>query len=202
MKIARKSYTHWIYLGGFVLMWWLYGTSFGGEWDKNITLVIYDALHSQTITDWLIFITRYTLGSYVGVFLFLVYLAYKKDRSAVLMTGLLMILLSIIYLFLNAYVARLRPFEDIPGVAQLVSSNLMWQYSFPSGHSAFAFFIAYFLTNHYKYNAKINLAFYLLAFLVAFSRVYLGVHFVIDVMAGAFLGLFLAEVGVRITNYK
>lgn len=62
-------------------------------------------------------------------------------------------------------------------------------FSFPSGHSLTAFFLASFLGFYFQ---KQRPYFFTLAILTAFSRVYCGVHYPADVLAGAFLGFALA----------
>lgn len=61
----------------------------------------------------------------------------------------------------------------------------MIPYSFPSGHTIVAFFLATFLTRKTG-SRKI---FYFLAFMVGLSRVYLGVHYPLDVVVGALIGI-------------
>nr|MBC7612791.1 phosphatase PAP2 family protein [Pseudopedobacter sp.] len=70
------------------------------------------------------------------------------------------------------------------------------QNSFPSGHTITAFAVAFTLIlllkkkNYYKY------LFFITAFLVGFSRIYLAEHFPIDVIAGAFIGIFSTYLSV------
>lgn len=58
-------------------------------------------------------------------------------------------------------------------------------HAFPSGHATIIFAIATLLS----YRDKKRKYFYIaIAFFVAFSRVYLGYHYVLDVLAGGFIG--------------
>lgn len=68
-----------------------------------------------------------------------------------------------------------------------VSSQI--PFTFPSGHSMNAFLFFLFLCLLFK-NKWLQLCFALLACAVAISRVYLSKHFVLDTVAGSFMGVF------------
>ncbi len=80
-------------------------------------------------------------------------------------------------------------------------------HSFPSGHTATAFTI-FFLATLFISNRKIfiQILFFILAFLVAYSRLYLSQHFLIDVLAGSFIGIFSVIAGIfvfkKIKSFK
>lgn len=84
-----------------------------------------------------------------------------------------------------------RPTKFFEGMAQLhlVSGvkQLSW-HSFPSGHStsAFAIMICFALLTR---NKLIKLICFIIAALTAYSRVYLSQHFLIDILAGSFVGV-------------
>lgn len=78
------------------------------------------------------------------------------------------------------------------------ASNLL-HFSFPSGHTAFAFCLMYCLM--ILYNEKKWTFFFLsIGILVGLSRIYLLAHFVIDTGIGALIGLSMGMIGNRLYN--
>ncbi|VAX22693.1 hypothetical protein MNBD_NITROSPINAE04-1379 [hydrothermal vent metagenome] len=73
--------------------------------------------------------------------------------------------------------------------------NLLYNRSFPSGHSQAAFTTAMFFA---LYIRRRRALLFLAASLVALSRVYLGVHFLSDAIAGSIMGAFIAWIIYRI----
>jgi len=63
--------------------------------------------------------------------------------------------------------------------------------SFPSGHTTTAFAVCTAFAIYYSDRKILQLLFFTLALGVAISRVYLSQHFFMDVVGGAFLGLFV-----------
>jgi membrane-associated phospholipid phosphatase len=63
--------------------------------------------------------------------------------------------------------------------------------SFPSGHSALVFCMAYILSSHFP---KYRVIFYMFASIVALDRVEDFAHFPSDILAGAMLGLIVTKI--------
>jgi membrane-associated phospholipid phosphatase len=75
------------------------------------------------------------------------------------------------------------PFYEIPGV------ELHHWGSFPSGHTTSIFMLASFFYLVLPKKMKVHSLLMGIAFLVGFSRVYLMQHFLMDIWAGALLGI-------------
>lgn len=98
-----------------------------------------------------------------------------------------------IYRIVKKWIKRIRPFKVIPEIRNLM--KIPDEFSFPSGHAAGAFLMATLFRHFYP---ALSIPLYLLATIVGLSRVYNGVHYPSDVMAGSFLGIFSARIGIAI----
>lgn len=84
-------------------------------------------------------------------------------------------------------VRRLRPYVMNDTINLIVSPE--HDFSFPSGHTCFAFSAA---TICFIYNKPFGTAMYIIASLIAVSRLYLYVHFPTDVLFGIVFGILTA----------
>jgi membrane-associated phospholipid phosphatase len=87
---------------------------------------------------------------------------------------------------LKALTDRARPFLDLAE-----TRVIGWRErgrSFPSGHTAQAFFLATLLSRQLQLGIWGTLALYAVAMLVGFTRMYVGAHYPRDVIGGAVLG--------------
>lgn len=93
---------------------------------------------------------------------------------------------------LKPWLHRPRPPFTLPDVRLLVQVGP--SFSFPSSHAVNTAAVATALSRAYGWWALPALAF---AAVVAYSRVYVGVHYPVDVLAGAALGVGVAELAWR-----
>lgn len=128
-----------------------------------------------------------------------------------------------VYLFMERKMDFLLPFWVAMGGCGFFTTGGKWlfqrqrpfdmtslmEFSFPSGHSAYAAcfygFLAYFLIRQAKSRArKVDLVFLwgLVVSAVAFSRLYIGVHYLSDVLAGGLLGFSWLLIGISIAEWK
>lgn len=89
---------------------------------------------------------------------------------------------------------RPRPFATYD-VVQLVNGSA--DGSFPSGHAAVAFAVAFSVFLH---NKKYGAVFIFLAALVGFGRIYVGVHYPLDIIGGILVGGLSALVVEKISK--
>lgn len=86
---------------------------------------------------------------------------------------------------------RKRPFISLPEIKTIMRAPD--KFSFPSGHTAGAFMMATLFQYFYP---ALAIPLYSTASSIGFSRVYSGVHYPSDVLAGTFLGIASARLGL------
>jgi len=125
-------------------------------------------------------------GGFWTIIVLVIYPLHRKKDIYTADKLLVTVLSSIIIvdLLIKNIVRRVRPeliFPELPYSFELFKHS----FSFPSGHSAVAFGIAYILSRRYR---KMAILWYILAILVAFSRIYLEKHYPVDIIVGAIIG--------------
>ena len=101
--------------------------------------------------------------------------------------------LATVFSFLLNQLAALIHFRERPflqtGTHRLV--NPLSEKSFPSDHAAVAFAIAVAI---FFYNKSLGVFLLLLGILIGLGRIYTGVHYPLDILGGAFVGIFTAVI--------
>jgi undecaprenyl-diphosphatase len=93
---------------------------------------------------------------------------------------------------------RPRPFVALSGVHQLIGAPLTAR-SFPSGHAAAAFAIAFVVVFARRPSGLFLLV---LAAAVAAARVFVGVHYPLDAVGGALSGFLCAVLAARLVGVR
>lgn len=159
--------------------------------DEKIFLLIYNLPHGSVLN--FLFSIISALGSYGAIWV-LIAIIFLKKRKELLRFFLGFFCLTIVIFWLQNFMARARPYDDILGVGYLGFIDA-GSYSFPSHHAAASFLGAFFLGEKIK---KFKIYFFALAILISFSRIYLGAHYLTDILAGGIMGVVF---GKAVINY-
>ena len=145
--------------------------------------------------------------TFIPLYIYLLYLLYKKDSSNFAWTLLAIVLLILfadagsVHLFKNQF-EILRPCHT-PIVMQDMRfvKDCGGQYGFISSHASNAFAIAFFISLMLK-STKAFFWLFNWAALIGLSRIYLGVHFPFDIIGGMFWGLFVSLLVYKLYTLK
>jgi membrane-associated phospholipid phosphatase len=138
------------------------------------------------------------------VFVVLILILFYKNKGWGLLSLIIFSLSAILPQVLKKLVFpnEVRPVKFFEGLADLhlvdgVSNHL--QHSFPSGHAcsivALCLLLS-FVINENRWSYLLAM----IALITMYSRVYLAQHFLLDVIAGALLGIISAWIGIAIYN--
>lgn len=160
--------------------------------DKAIVLWIHEHLSNTVLDELCKFISF--LGNN-GLFWILIAMGMvviggkERDwrRYGVLLLLALAVTAILTNIVIKPMVARVRPFDAL-GIPLILTAPE--DYSFPSGHTSAAFTAAVILWHK---SHKLGLFMGIFALCMAFSRVYLAVHYPTDLIAGAIIGIVVAE---------
>ncbi len=152
--------------------------------DEFISFLIYSQFRSPIFDFFSLIFDIFLSSALILAFLFVYWFVKDDSRGFFAFVG---------FLFNNMIVFILKLFFMRPRPLYGASDFF---YSFPSAHSANAFFLAVIFSYYYP---KKRVYAYLLAFFVAFSRVYNGTHYLYDILVGSVLGFFF---GIFCLKYK
>lgn len=167
------------------------------ELEEQILLFVQDHMRNTALTPMMKGITM--LGDMGAVWILIsIGLCLSKRWRKTGVTGMCAVGLSVMVnnVFVKHLVARARPFDVIQNLVPLITKPT--DYSFPSGHTACSFAVAFLLFR--KLPKKYGILCLILATLIGFSRIYLGVHYLSDVIAGAVSGIVLSYAADYLVN--
>jgi membrane-associated phospholipid phosphatase len=126
----------------------------------------------------------------MAIVIAVIFLLFGKRRLCILILSSY-ILSGLLVQLIKQFIVELRPGSDpqLNDYKYFLQDTLRGsRASFPSGHTTTAFAIAAIIFFWYK-DKRIGVFAFVLAVMVGYSRIYTGNHFLIDVLAGSFLGI-------------
>ena len=179
---------HWLLWGFLFFLGILFLAIFS---NSNFSIIV-NASHNNFLDQFFRFITFF--GDGIFVFLVaLIFLFFNKKNGTSLLISLIINTIFIQVLKRVVFSNQFRPsfyFKNLieDGYWNLIDGvELYEKFSFPSGHTASIFCLCISICIFIK-KKYFPLLLVLLAYIVGFSRIYLSQHFLIDVLAGAFIG--------------
>ena len=140
-------------------------------------------------------ITTLGNGGIFWIVLTVLMLAFRKSRRTGIQCAVSMLLaMLVVNVTIKPLAARIRPYDLAEGLSILISRP--HDFSFPSGHASNSLSCAWVMLRTLP--KKYGVPAFVLAVLIALSRLYVGVHFPTDVLAGAAIGIALAEIAMLI----
>ncbi len=157
--------------------------------DLNIFYVINNlALKSQFWDTFFIWATAASISVFSLILFFFI---FKNSRLFWLALLAAIISRGFFTEAIRFFYYRARPFIALDDIQFLSGGNLFFEIpqanaSFPSGHAAFMFAIAF---AGYVYNKKIGTVLIIVALILSLARVYIGVHYPSDILGGILVAL-------------
>lgn len=149
-----------------------------------------------------ILITDYAYLTAVVIILLVFLIANIRKSSAIFNSGKLLsiclVVNTILVTILKYTFLRPRPFEASQEIVKLSTGGSP---SFPSGHTADAFLIAFVFLSVIKAPNYLKLAILIWAIAVAYSRIVLGVHYGSDILGSIILAGISLFLGNKIFKY-
>ncbi len=159
--------------------------SFGAKLDELVFMYLNShGIRSPLNDNLMMILTQAGNGLVAFILVTLFYLLNQRIFAYQFFLGT--ITLWLVVEFSKLLIGRKRPFVSIK--ATRIVGNKAIGFSFPSGHTSQAFFMATLFAQSLKLGSVVVLGLYLLAAVTGITRIYLGAHYPRDVIAGAFLG--------------
>lgn len=169
------------------------------EKDRELTVLVHNAMPHNGFFDSLFsFLSLQGTSFFIWAFLLIFLIVWEQKKHKRFFWQLSIAILSTFVLtefLLKNIFERTRP----TALYLTFFTSCPSTFSFPSGHSAVAFAAS---TVFSHYDKKRIVFYYILAFLISLSRIYLGCHYLIDLLGGAIVGIFVANLALHLTFKK
>ena len=167
-------------------------------WDKTQIHFFINQLHNQYLNIFFKYITYLGSGWTLVIIMLALAIKYKTKAGGLLLSSLLF---TFIVQILKHSINEFRPVKYFelfhPDIQLYIVEGVKIHYnnSFPSGHTATAFAIFFFLA--FLTDKKLlQISFAILALLIGFSRIYLSQHFLLDIVVGSLIGYLSSYIGI------
>ncbi len=169
-------------------------------YSKADTFIIMNGFHTSLLTILFQNITFCGDGLFIIIVFTIIMISFKKYRDLGVVLLISYLSSGLLSQVIKQFVTSPRPsvyFESLHYAYYIDTfSNCRIGFrSFPSGHTASAFAMVTVLTSYFKKRHVWALCF-LFAVAIGYSRIYLAHHFLIDVLAGALIGVLSGTLSV------
>lgn len=157
------------------------------SFDSSILLWIQNSVRTDFLSPVVKVITHLGDKGIFWIAVTLALLVFKKTRRLGVFCGVAMVIgLLVTNLVIKNWVARVRPYDLIPGLTNIIENQ--HDFSFPSGHTTNSLACSWVLFRRAKHK-KWGVLALVVAILIALSRLYVGVHYPTDILGGAAIGI-------------
>jgi undecaprenyl-diphosphatase len=128
------------------------------------------------------------------------FLAKEKVWARIVLVGSVVsfVFSEVIGKVLGKFIEHVQPFATLSNVNKLMTHEI--DNSFPSDHAILVFSICTMLFLGSKSSKRVS--FLIFATMIGFSRIWVGVHYPIDVLIGAFIGIFVSGIFYLIIKHS
>ena len=181
----------------------------------NLDLSLFQFINNLTQKWWVFDLFCIFLADYFGYFLILAALFlifkekqfYQKAHFFSLLALSLILSRGLIAEVIKFFVARPRPFSVLEIQPLVNYSDYDINMSFPSGHAAFYFALAfavflYFSQSEDMAKKRLGLWFLAGASLIVVSRIFVGIHWPLDILVGATIGIASVFVVKKLLDFE